>query len=49
MKIEVVVTGKFEKEYKKLSGLVKESAKKRELIFRENPFDLRLNTHKASW
>jgi len=47
MRIKTVrVTNLFEKHYRKLSKRVKEEAKKRELIFRENPFDATLRTHK---
>lgn len=40
------VTSKFKRSYKKLPRSVKESAKEKERIFRSNPFDARLNTHK---
>ncbi len=36
----------FEKHYKKLAKNIKDKAKEREIIFRANPFDARLNTHK---
>jgi len=39
---------KFERKYKKLPNNTKNRAKERELIFRENPFDHRLRTHKLS-
>ena len=38
----------FDKSYKKLSKEVKEKAKEKEKIFREDPFDPRLRTHKLS-
>lgn len=36
----------FNKQYKKLPQEIKEQAKKKEKIFRQNPFDSRLKTHK---
>ncbi|MFH1979241.1 MAG: type II toxin-antitoxin system mRNA interferase toxin, RelE/StbE family [Patescibacteria group bacterium] len=44
MKIEV--SSHFKRKYKKLLKSVKEKAKKQELIFKNNPFDSRLATHK---
>jgi len=47
MKIESIFThSRFDKNYKKLPKEVKNKAKKKERIFRENPFDPRLKTHK---
>ncbi len=47
MKIrEIKISPLFEKHYKKLSAQIKEKAKKKEKIFRENPFDSGLKTHK---
>lgn len=47
MPIRVVKTsGLFEKRYRKLPREVKERAKEKEKIFRNNPFDPRLRTHK---
>lgn len=37
---------KFRKSYKKLPQFVKEKALERENIFRDDPFDSRLDTHK---
>ena len=37
---------KFSRQYKKLSQEVRENAERKEKIFRKNPFDLRLKTHK---
>ncbi|OGZ33814.1 MAG: hypothetical protein A3I88_03490 [Candidatus Portnoybacteria bacterium RIFCSPLOWO2_12_FULL_39_9] len=37
---------KFEKSYKQLPKQIKIKAKQKDLIFRENPFDSRLKTHK---
>lgn len=46
--MKVKVSPRFEKNYKKLPKEIKEKAKEKELIFRENPFDSRLKTHKLS-
>jgi len=43
---EIKISPRFERNYKKLPKEIKEKAKKKEKIFRENPFDLRLKTHK---
>lgn len=46
-KIKVIrYTSKFERAYKKLSLQEKVIAEDREKIFREDPFDSRLKTHK---
>lgn len=37
---------KFKRQYKKLSVSVQEEAENCEIIFRTNPFDTRLKTHK---
>lgn len=42
------VSRKFEKQYRKLAKEVKDAAKNKELIFREDVFDRRLKTHKLS-
>lgn len=39
-------TSKFRKAYKKMPKMVKTKAEEREKIFRNNPFDSRLDTHK---
>ena len=39
---------KFEKSYRRLPTDIKEKAKEKELIFREDSFDSRLKTHKLS-
>ena len=39
---------KFEKNYRRLPQNIKEKAKQKEQIFRENPFNPRLKTHKLS-
>ncbi len=47
MRIEIIRTSRqFEKQYKKLPQRIKENAKEKERVFRENPFDPRLKTHK---
>ena len=43
---EIRVAPKFERQYKKLPKGIKVLAKEREFVFRDNPFDLRLETHK---
>jgi len=42
----VRISSKFEKSYKNLPRRVKEKAGEKEKIFRINPFDSRLDTHK---
>ncbi len=44
--MEIVYTSKFAREYKKLPDEVKDIAEKSEALFRKNPFDLKLKTHK---
>lgn len=44
--MEIFYSAKFEKEYRKLSPQVKKIAENKEQIFRKNPFDLKLKTHK---
>lgn len=39
---------KFERQYRRLPKKIQGKAKEREIIFRENPFDPRLKTHKLS-
>ena len=46
--MEISVTPRFIKSYKKLTSEIKEKAKVKESIFRKNPFDKRLKTHKLS-
>ena len=47
MRIGIIRTNRiFEKNYKKLPKRIKEKAKKKEKIFRENPFNPILKTHK---
>jgi len=42
----VFLTSKFKKAYKRLPKQIKKKAKEREGIFRENPFDSQLETHR---
>ena len=42
------VSPKFEKHYRRLPKRIKEKAKEKELIFRENPFHPQLKTHQLS-
>lgn len=44
--MRITYTSKFAREYKKLSKKVKLQAEKNEAIFRANPFDPALETHK---
>jgi len=44
--MKIIYTSKFEREYKKLSAQLKELTEKRVKIFRKNPFDSKLKTHK---
>ena len=46
--MEIQVSERFKKNYRKLSQKIKERAKQKEAIFRINPFDLNLKTHKLS-
>ena len=45
---EIKISPLFEKHYKELPKRIKERAKEKERIFRENPFNLTLKTHKLS-
>ena len=44
--MKISTSSYFKRKYKKLSASLKEKAKRREMIFRKNPFDPRLETHK---
>ena len=47
MRIESVrTTTQFDKHYRTLAATIKESAKEKERVFRSNPHDSRLRTHK---
>lgn len=44
--MKIYYSGKFAREYKKLPLTVRSLAKEKEEIFRKNPFEPRLETHK---
>jgi len=44
--MKILYLPKFSREYKRLSEAVKAKAEQQEKIFRGNPFDKRLKTHK---
>lgn len=44
--MKIFHTAKFAREYRKLADDLKDAAEAAEVIFRENPFDARLKTHK---
>jgi len=44
--MHIEVTPRFKKNYKRLSQSIRAKAKKKEIIFRKNPFDPCLETHK---
>lgn len=46
--MKIAVSPRFKKNYKKLPKKIKEIAKDKEEIFRHDPFNLQLNTHKLS-
>lgn len=46
--MQIIYSSKFEREYKKLTPELKLIAKKKEKIFRKNPFNPSLETHKLS-
>ena len=46
--MKILYSRKFAKEYKKLSNHVKDLAEEKEKIFRKDPFDSKLRTHKLS-
>lgn len=46
--MEIIYSSKFAREYKKLPNSIKDVAEEQEKIFRENPFDPRLKTHKLN-
>ncbi|MBI2175641.1 MAG: type II toxin-antitoxin system YoeB family toxin [Parcubacteria group bacterium] len=46
--MRILYSKKFEKTYRGLTPRVKMLAEKKERIFRKNPFDARLKTHKLS-
>ncbi|MEK7629816.1 MAG: type II toxin-antitoxin system mRNA interferase toxin, RelE/StbE family [Patescibacteria group bacterium] len=44
--MKIIYSSKFVREYKKIPRHIKTIAEKREKIFRENPFNDQLDTHK---
>ena len=44
--MKIVYSSKFAREYKKLPENIKDAAEEQETIFRKNPFDPKLKTHK---
>lgn len=44
--MRIVYSSKFAREYRKLPDDIKDLAEKQELLFRKNPFDPKLKTHK---
>ncbi len=44
--MEIIYSSKFAREYQKLPSEVKDLAEKQEVIFRKNPFNSKLKTHK---
>lgn len=46
--MEVIYSSKFARAYKKLPDEVKDIAEKQEALFRKDPFDPRLKTHKLN-
>lgn len=46
--MKIQVSPCFQRSYRKLPQRIKEIAGEKELIFRKNPFDSRLKTHKLS-
>jgi mRNA-degrading endonuclease YafQ of YafQ-DinJ toxin-antitoxin module len=44
--MKIIYTSKFAREYKKLPEEIQSAAEEKEKIFRKNPFDPVLNTHK---
>ena len=44
--MKIIYGTKFEREYRKLPKDIKELAEKREVMFRKDPYDPRIKTHK---
>ncbi|MBI5230412.1 MAG: type II toxin-antitoxin system mRNA interferase toxin, RelE/StbE family [Candidatus Magasanikbacteria bacterium] len=44
--MEIIYSSKFAREYKKLPARIKDVAEQQEKIFRPDPFDPKLKTHK---
>ena len=46
--MKIYYSSKFAREYKKLPIKIKKTAENKEIIFRHNPFDSRLKTHRLT-
>lgn len=46
MGITIHITGRFQKSYRRLPKGIQAEARRKEIVFRQNPFDPRLKTHK---
>lgn len=46
--IEIEYSPKFARQYKKITKKIKKSAEEKEKIFRQDPFDPQLKTHKLT-
>ena len=46
--MKIIYTSKFERHYRKLPDKIKNTAKRREKVFRSDPFSKTLETHKLS-
>jgi len=46
--MKIFYTKKFEREYKKINGVLKLKIESKERLFRKSPFDKTLKTHKLS-
>lgn len=44
--VKIIYSSSFSREYRKLPAEVKSGAEEKEQIFRQDPFDARLKTHK---
>lgn len=44
--MEIIYSSKFAREYKKLPKNIKDTAEEQEAVFRKDPFDQKLKTHK---
>ena len=44
--MDIIYSQKFSKEYKKIPDNIKKLAEDKEVLFRKNPFDLKLKTHR---
>lgn len=44
--MQIIYSSQFSREYRQLSLETKEKAKEKEKIFRQNPFNIKLKTHK---